>query len=163
MRAGLEELYRPYVTGSDRSHIMNVLRKKENWFYDEGENQIKSGYVARVDGLKGNWRPGGEMKKKTEKVQQCAEEKMAYLDKSLGSLQRCPTYQDPPITVERIFSFLFYKKKVIVAVYACGVDVEKGPIRQQLWNAPPCDNVESWFGAQSRMIPGHLYFVFRAL
>ncbi|UYV62574.1 hypothetical protein LAZ67_2001132 [Cordylochernes scorpioides] len=35
---------------------------------------------------------------------------------------------------------------VIVAVYACGVDVEKGPIRQQLWNAPPCDNVESWFG-----------------
>ncbi|UYV66214.1 hypothetical protein LAZ67_4000801 [Cordylochernes scorpioides] len=43
---------------------------------------------------------------------------------------------------------------VIVAVYACGVDVEKGPIRQQLWNAPPCDNVESWFGAQSRMIPG---------
>ncbi|UYV79884.1 Transposase [Cordylochernes scorpioides] len=36
---------------------------------------------------------------------------------------------------------------VIVAVYACGVDVEKGPIRQQLWNAPPCDNVESWFGA----------------
>ncbi|UYV80190.1 hypothetical protein LAZ67_18001964 [Cordylochernes scorpioides] len=26
---------------------------------------------------------------------------------------------------------------VIVAVYACGVDVEKGPIRQQLWNAPP--------------------------
>ncbi|UYV68191.1 hypothetical protein LAZ67_5003321 [Cordylochernes scorpioides] len=42
---------------------------------------------------------------------------------------------------------------VIVAVYACGVDVEKGPIRQQLWNAPPCDNVESWFGAQSRMIP----------
>ncbi|UYV69758.1 hypothetical protein LAZ67_7000632 [Cordylochernes scorpioides] len=53
--------------------------------------------------------------------------------------------------------------KVIVAVYACGVDVEKGPIRQQLWNAPPCDNVESWFGAQSRMVPGHLYFVFRAL
>ncbi|UYV61706.1 hypothetical protein LAZ67_1006056 [Cordylochernes scorpioides] len=52
---------------------------------------------------------------------------------------------------------------VIVAVYACGVDVEKGPIRQQLWNAPPGDNVESWFGAQSRMIPGHLYFVFRAL
>ncbi|UYV69323.1 hypothetical protein LAZ67_6003244 [Cordylochernes scorpioides] len=35
---------------------------------------------------------------------------------------------------------------VIVAMYACGVDVEKGPIRQQLWNAPPCDNVESWFG-----------------
>ncbi|UYV63487.1 hypothetical protein LAZ67_2004238 [Cordylochernes scorpioides] len=34
--------------------------------------------------------------------------------------------------------------EVIVAVYACGVDVEKGPIRQQLWNAPPCDNVESW-------------------
>ncbi|UYV70239.1 hypothetical protein LAZ67_7002260 [Cordylochernes scorpioides] len=33
---------------------------------------------------------------------------------------------------------------VIVAVYACSVDVEKGPIRQQLWNAPPCDNVESW-------------------
>ncbi|UYV84959.1 hypothetical protein LAZ67_X004121 [Cordylochernes scorpioides] len=32
---------------------------------------------------------------------------------------------------------------VIVAVYACGVNVEKGPIRQQLWNAPPCDNVES--------------------
>ncbi|UYV66752.1 hypothetical protein LAZ67_4002764 [Cordylochernes scorpioides] len=32
---------------------------------------------------------------------------------------------------------------VIVAVYACGVDVEKGPIRQQLWDAPPCDNVES--------------------
>ncbi|UYV68311.1 IGF2R [Cordylochernes scorpioides] len=32
---------------------------------------------------------------------------------------------------------------MIVAVYACGVDVEKGPIRQQLWNAPPCDNVES--------------------
>ncbi|UYV70401.1 hypothetical protein LAZ67_7002912 [Cordylochernes scorpioides] len=29
---------------------------------------------------------------------------------------------------------------VIVAVYACDVDVEKGPIRQQLWNAPPCDN-----------------------
>ncbi|UYV84096.1 hypothetical protein LAZ67_X001160 [Cordylochernes scorpioides] len=29
---------------------------------------------------------------------------------------------------------------VIVAVYACGVDVEKGPIQQQLWNAPPCDN-----------------------
>ncbi|UYV68134.1 hypothetical protein LAZ67_5003141 [Cordylochernes scorpioides] len=53
--------------------------------------------------------------------------------------------------------------EVIVAVYACGVDVEKGPVRQQLWNAPPCDNVESWFGAQSRMIPGHLYFVFRAL
>ncbi|UYV85182.1 hypothetical protein LAZ67_X004835 [Cordylochernes scorpioides] len=46
------------------------------------------------------------------------------------------------------------KRAVIVAVYACGVDVEKGPIRQQLWNAPPCDNVESWFGAQSRMIPG---------
>ncbi|UYV64011.1 hypothetical protein LAZ67_2006320 [Cordylochernes scorpioides] len=42
---------------------------------------------------------------------------------------------------------------MIVAVHACGVDVEKGPIRQQLWNAPPCDNVESWFGAQSRMIP----------
>ncbi|UYV75943.1 hypothetical protein LAZ67_13001878 [Cordylochernes scorpioides] len=40
---------------------------------------------------------------------------------------------------------------VIVAVYACGVDVEKGPIRQQLWNAPPCNNVESWFGAQSPM------------
>ncbi|UYV69318.1 hypothetical protein LAZ67_6003236 [Cordylochernes scorpioides] len=36
------------------------------------------------------------------------------------------------------------KRAVIVAVYACGVDVEKGPIRQQLWNAPPCDNVESW-------------------
>ncbi|UYV69102.1 hypothetical protein LAZ67_6002422 [Cordylochernes scorpioides] len=36
------------------------------------------------------------------------------------------------------------KGAVIVAVYACGVDVEKGPIRQQLWNAPPCDNVESW-------------------
>ncbi|UYV84545.1 hypothetical protein LAZ67_X002582 [Cordylochernes scorpioides] len=35
------------------------------------------------------------------------------------------------------------KRAVIVAVYACGVDVEKGPIRQQLWNAPPCDNVES--------------------
>ncbi|UYV77578.1 hypothetical protein LAZ67_15001618 [Cordylochernes scorpioides] len=52
---------------------------------------------------------------------------------------------------------------LIDAVYACGVDVEKGPIRQQLWNAAPCDNVESWFGAQSRMIPGHLYFVFRAL
>ncbi|UYV67039.1 hypothetical protein LAZ67_4003746 [Cordylochernes scorpioides] len=34
-------------------------------------------------------------------------------------------------------------KALIVAVYACGVDVEKGPIRQQLWNAPPCDNVES--------------------
>ncbi|UYV83535.1 hypothetical protein LAZ67_23001378 [Cordylochernes scorpioides] len=46
------------------------------------------------------------------------------------------------------------KRAVIVAVYACGVDVEKGPIRQQLWNAPPCDNVESGFGAQSRMIPG---------
>ncbi|UYV65641.1 hypothetical protein LAZ67_3004938 [Cordylochernes scorpioides] len=25
-------------------------------------------------------------------------------------------------------------------LYACGVDVEKGPIREQLWNAPPCDN-----------------------
>ncbi|UYV66863.1 hypothetical protein LAZ67_4003134 [Cordylochernes scorpioides] len=48
------------------------------------------------------------------------------------------------------------KRAVIVAVYACGVDVEKGPIRQQLWNAPPCDNVESWFGTQSRMIPDHL-------
>ncbi|UYV62787.1 hypothetical protein LAZ67_2001939 [Cordylochernes scorpioides] len=36
------------------------------------------------------------------------------------------------------------KRAVIVAVYACGLDVEKGPIRQQLWNAPPCDNVESW-------------------
>ncbi|UYV79066.1 hypothetical protein LAZ67_17000982 [Cordylochernes scorpioides] len=23
---------------------------------------------------------------------------------------------------------------------------------QQLWNAPPCDNVESWFGAQSRVL-----------
>ncbi|UYV63074.1 hypothetical protein LAZ67_2003059 [Cordylochernes scorpioides] len=45
------------------------------------------------------------------------------------------------------------KRAVIVAVYACGIDVEKGPIRQQLWNAPPCNNVESWFGAQSRMIP----------
>ncbi|UYV78777.1 hypothetical protein LAZ67_16002713 [Cordylochernes scorpioides] len=45
------------------------------------------------------------------------------------------------------------KRAVKVAVYACGVDVEKGPIRQQLWNVPPCDNVESWFGAQSRMIP----------
>ncbi|UYV64645.1 hypothetical protein LAZ67_3001472 [Cordylochernes scorpioides] len=43
--------------------------------------------------------------------------------------------------------------EVIVAVYACGVDVEKGPIRQQLWNAPPCDNVESWFGAQSANLP----------
>ncbi|UYV82108.1 hypothetical protein LAZ67_21000879 [Cordylochernes scorpioides] len=49
-----------------------------------------------------------------------------------------------------------HNEEVIVAVYACGVDVEKGPIRQQLWNAPPLDNVESWFGAQSRMIPGHL-------
>ncbi|UYV76963.1 hypothetical protein LAZ67_14002585 [Cordylochernes scorpioides] len=48
-----------------------------------------------------------------------------------------------------------WRCQVIVAVYACGVDVEKGPIRQQLWNAPPCDNVESWFGAQSRMIPDH--------
>ncbi|UYV82655.1 hypothetical protein LAZ67_22000404 [Cordylochernes scorpioides] len=37
---------------------------------------------------------------------------------------------------------------LIVAVYACGVDVEKGPIRQQLWNAPPCDNVESWVELQ---------------
>ncbi|UYV81503.1 hypothetical protein LAZ67_20001373 [Cordylochernes scorpioides] len=36
---------------------------------------------------------------------------MVFLVKSLGSLQRCPTYQDPPITVERIFSFLFYKKE----------------------------------------------------
>ncbi|UYV81343.1 hypothetical protein LAZ67_20000857 [Cordylochernes scorpioides] len=44
------------------------------------------------------------------------------------------------------------KRAVIVAVYACGVDVEKGPIRQQLWNAPPCDNVESWFGAQSHAL-----------
>ncbi|UYV77608.1 hypothetical protein LAZ67_15001702 [Cordylochernes scorpioides] len=56
---------------------------------------------------------------------------------------------------------VFSDESLIVAVYACGVDVDKGPIRQQLWNAPPCDNVESWFGAQSRMIPGHLYFVFQ--
>ncbi|UYV83652.1 hypothetical protein LAZ67_23001896 [Cordylochernes scorpioides] len=41
---------------------------------------------------------------------------------------------------------VFSDESLIVAVYACGVDVEKGPIRQQLWNAPPCDNVESWFG-----------------
>ncbi|UYV84438.1 hypothetical protein LAZ67_X002159 [Cordylochernes scorpioides] len=37
-----------------------------------------------------------------------------------------------------------HNEEVIVVVYACGVDVEKDPIRQQLWNAPPCDNVESW-------------------
>ncbi|UYV83474.1 axo [Cordylochernes scorpioides] len=49
-------------------------------------------------------------------------------------------------------------QRVIVAVYACGVDVEKGPIRQQLWKAPPCDNVESCFGAQSRMIPAKWSF-----
>ncbi|UYV60817.1 hypothetical protein LAZ67_1002424 [Cordylochernes scorpioides] len=35
-----------------------------------------------------------------ERVPQCAEEKMVFLDKSLGSLQRCPTYQDPPITMQ---------------------------------------------------------------
>ncbi|UYV69949.1 hypothetical protein LAZ67_7001297 [Cordylochernes scorpioides] len=68
-------------------------------------------------------------------------------------------YWDFPAQVRILSTF----QCVIVAVYACGVDVEKGPIRQQLWNAPPCDNVEPWFGAQSRMIPGHLYFVFRAL
>ncbi|UYV80110.1 hypothetical protein LAZ67_18001722 [Cordylochernes scorpioides] len=44
-------------------------------------------------------------------IPNCAEEKMVFLVKSLGSLQRCPTYQDPPITVDRIFSFLFYKKE----------------------------------------------------
>ncbi|UYV76482.1 hypothetical protein LAZ67_14000575 [Cordylochernes scorpioides] len=43
--------------------------------------------------------------------------------------------------------------RVMVAVYACGVDVEKGPFRQQLWNAPPCDNVESWFGAHDSRSP----------
>ncbi|UYV63347.1 GAPVD1 [Cordylochernes scorpioides] len=60
----------------------------------------------------------------------------------------------PPAEGKRTrFSQDYQESLVIVAVYACGVDVEKGPIRQQLWNAPKCDNVESWFGAQSRMIP----------
>ncbi|UYV80256.1 TPMT [Cordylochernes scorpioides] len=50
------------------------------------------------------------------------------------------------------------KRAVMVAVYACGVDVEKGPIRQQLWNAPPCDNVESWVELQrgEQGEPGYL-------
>ncbi|UYV65400.1 hypothetical protein LAZ67_3004236 [Cordylochernes scorpioides] len=62
------------------------------------------------------------------------------------------TSQLPPTDIPG-YENVGLNEKVIVAVYACGVDVEKGPIRQQLWNAPPCDNVESWFGAQSRMIP----------
>ncbi|UYV76868.1 hypothetical protein LAZ67_14002261 [Cordylochernes scorpioides] len=56
-------------------------------------------------------------------------------------------YQNKPLPQAHLASlpdgsFRPESQQMIVAVYACGVDVEKCPIRQQLWNAPPCDNVE---------------------
>ncbi|UYV77796.1 hypothetical protein LAZ67_15002326 [Cordylochernes scorpioides] len=70
--------------------------------------------------------------------------KLTYKCEPIQGLQpeNCP---DGTVGCRKVFQEVYVQvMDMIVAVYACGVDVEKGPIRQQLWNAPPCDNVESW-------------------
>jgi heat shock protein 4 len=49
----LDDRYSPYVTASEKEKLLSALQEAEEWLYtEEGEDTIKSTYVARLDALK---------------------------------------------------------------------------------------------------------------
>ncbi|UYV60292.1 hypothetical protein LAZ67_1000758 [Cordylochernes scorpioides] len=106
-------------------------------------------YVALDEGLEICGSPELEEKKKEEEETEDDEVKEEIMMPTRGeviaaheTLQKLSkTSADIDVHFEDDLDKIRWE--LIVAVYACGVDVEKGPIQQQLWNAPPCDNVES--------------------
>ncbi|XP_041002130.1 heat shock 70 kDa protein 15-like [Juglans microcarpa x Juglans regia] len=52
MRNKLSEKYREFVTDSDREEFTSKLQEVEDWLYEEGEDETKGVYVAKLEELK---------------------------------------------------------------------------------------------------------------
>lgn len=50
--AQLYDRLEPYVTESEKSTLMSKLQKTEDWLYEEGEDETKGVYAAKLDELK---------------------------------------------------------------------------------------------------------------
>lgn len=52
MRNKLSESLVGYITDQDRDNFLNILQATEDWLYNEGDEQTKSVYVAKLNELK---------------------------------------------------------------------------------------------------------------
>ncbi|KAG6727918.1 hypothetical protein I3842_02G148100 [Carya illinoinensis] len=52
MRNKLSEKYREFVTDSEREEFTSKLQEVEDWLYEEGEDETKGVYVAKLEELK---------------------------------------------------------------------------------------------------------------
>lgn len=52
MRNKLSDKYQEYITDSDRESFLAKLQEVEDWLYEDGEDETKGVYVAKLDELK---------------------------------------------------------------------------------------------------------------
>ncbi|KAL0354703.1 UNVERIFIED_CONTAM: Heat shock protein 14 [Sesamum radiatum] len=52
MRNKLHDKYHEFVTESDRDQLISKLQEVEDWLYEEGEDETKGVYIAKLDELK---------------------------------------------------------------------------------------------------------------
>ncbi|KAL0277979.1 UNVERIFIED_CONTAM: Heat shock protein 15, partial [Sesamum radiatum] len=61
MRNKLHDKYHEFVTESDRDQLISKLQEVEDWLYEEGEDETKGVYIAKLDELK---RQGGPIEQR---------------------------------------------------------------------------------------------------
>ncbi|KAL1533204.1 heat shock 70 kDa protein 14-like [Salvia divinorum] len=52
MRNKLHDKYHDFVTDSEREHLITILQEVEDWLYEDGEDETKGVYVAKLEELK---------------------------------------------------------------------------------------------------------------
>ncbi|PKA53830.1 Heat shock 70 kDa protein 14 [Apostasia shenzhenica] len=57
MRNKLHDKYHEFVTLAEREEFITKLQEVEDWLYEDGENETKGVYVAKLDELKGQGNP----------------------------------------------------------------------------------------------------------
>jgi len=97
MRSKLSESLVGFITEKDRETFVNLLQTTEDWLYNEGDEQTKSVYVAKLDELKALGDPVVRRKKEAdERPYAIKEVKQAILAHKLTATSVDPKYEHIP-------------------------------------------------------------------
>lgn len=51
----LHDIYNDFVTDNERTQFSSMLQQVEDWLYEDGENETKGVYIAKLEELKKVW------------------------------------------------------------------------------------------------------------
>ncbi|CAL9240534.1 unnamed protein product [Arabidopsis halleri] len=88
MRNKLSDKYQEYITDSEREAFLAKLQEVEDWLYEDGEDETKGVYVAKLEELKKVGDPV-EVRYKEEFVQDNDEEKLHLIYSIARYLKQC--------------------------------------------------------------------------